>query len=135
LDLAVRITAGVHTARTVLWPALRRVLPDHPEIKVEVVVDYGLTERFDAGARLSGMVAKDMVAVRIAADMRMATVAAPALPRGPDAAQAPGGPHRSHLHQHAPADPRAASAPGSSRREAARSGFGWRVSWCSTRSR
>ncbi len=78
----VRVTADEHAARTVLWPALRRVLPDHPEIKVEVSVDYGLTdiaaERFDAGVRLGGMVAKDMEAVRIGPDMRMAAVAAPA---------------------------------------------------------
>jgi DNA-binding transcriptional LysR family regulator len=78
----VRITADEHAAGTVLWSALRRVLPEHPEIKVEVVVDYGLTdivaERFDAGVRLGGMVAKGMVAVRIAPDMRMAAVAAPA---------------------------------------------------------
>lgn len=78
----VRITADEHAARTVLWPALRRVLSDHPEIKVEVVVDNGLTdivaERFDAGVRLGGMIAKDMEAVRIAPDMRMAAVVAPA---------------------------------------------------------
>jgi len=89
----VRITADEHAARTVLWPALQRVLPDHPEIKVEVAVDYGLTdivaERFDAGVRLGGMVAKDMVAVRIAPDMRMAAVASPGYLAGRTAPERP----------------------------------------------
>jgi DNA-binding transcriptional LysR family regulator len=77
----IRITAGEHAAVAILWPALARLLPDYPEIKVEVVVDYGLTdivaERFDAGVRLGEQVAKDMVAVRIGPDMRMAVVGAP----------------------------------------------------------
>jgi DNA-binding transcriptional LysR family regulator len=77
----VHITADEHAARSVLWPALRRVLPDYPDIKVETVVDYGLTdivaERIDAGIRLGGTVAKDMTSVRIGPDMSMAAVAAP----------------------------------------------------------
>lgn len=77
----LRITADEHAAPTVLWPALRRVLPDHPDIKVEVVVSSVLTdivaERFDAGVRWGGIVAKDMTSVRIGPDMRMAAVAAP----------------------------------------------------------
>ena len=78
----LRLTAGEHAAETVLWPALAKLLPDYPDIKVEVVIDYGLTdivaERFDAGIRLGEQVAKDMIAVRIGPDMRMAAVAAPA---------------------------------------------------------
>jgi DNA-binding transcriptional LysR family regulator len=78
----IRITAGEHSANTVLWPALARFLPLYPDIRVEVVVDYGLTdivaERYDAGIRLGEQVAKDMIAVRIAPDMRMAVVGAPA---------------------------------------------------------
>lgn len=78
----VRITVDEHAAPTVLWPAVRRVLPDHPDIKVEVVVSSVLTdivaERFDAGVRWGGIVSKDMTAVRIGPDMRMAAVAAPA---------------------------------------------------------
>ena len=78
----VRITADEHAAGAVLWPALERLLPDYPDIKAEVVIDYGLTdivaERYDAGVRLGGIVAKDMVAVRIGPDMRMAVVGAPA---------------------------------------------------------
>ncbi len=78
----IRITAGEHSAEAVLWPALARLLPDYPDIHVEVMVDYGLTdivaERYDAGVRLGEQVAKDMVAVRIGPDMRMAVVGAPA---------------------------------------------------------
>ncbi|KQT16221.1 LysR family transcriptional regulator [Methylobacterium sp. Leaf399] len=90
----IRITADEHAAQTILWPALRRVLPDHPEIKVETIVDHGLTdivaEGIDAGVRLGGTVAKDMAAVRISPDMRMAAVAAPSyladrpIPRRPE---------------------------------------------------
>ena len=78
----LRITAAEHAASTVLWPKLSKVLPDYPDIKVEVSIDYGLTdiaaERFDAGVRLGDQVAKDMIAVRIAPDLRMAVVASPA---------------------------------------------------------
>ena len=78
---SIRITTAEHAAETILMPALERFLPDYPDVKVEVTVDYGLTdvvtERFDAGVRLGEQVAKDMVAVRIGPDMRMAAVAAP----------------------------------------------------------
>jgi DNA-binding transcriptional LysR family regulator len=77
----IRITAHDHAVRAVLWPALDKLLPDYPDIKVEIVIDYGLTdivaERFDAGVRTGEMVAKDMVAVRIGPDMRSAVVGAP----------------------------------------------------------
>jgi DNA-binding transcriptional LysR family regulator len=77
----IRITAHDHAVRAVLWPALKKLLPDYPDIKVEIVIDYGLTdivaERYDAGIRSGEMVAKDMIAVRIGPDMRMAVVGAP----------------------------------------------------------
>jgi DNA-binding transcriptional LysR family regulator len=77
----LRITAGEHSAETILWPALERLLPHYPDIKAEVIIDYGLTdivaERYDAGVRLGEQVAKDMIAVRIGPDMRMAVVGAP----------------------------------------------------------
>jgi DNA-binding transcriptional LysR family regulator len=76
----VRVTAGEHAADAVLWPALQKLLPDYPDIRVEIVIDYGLvdivTERYDAGVRLGEQVAKDMIAVRIGPDMRMAVVGA-----------------------------------------------------------
>jgi DNA-binding transcriptional LysR family regulator len=78
----VRITTGEHSAQTILWPVLAKLLPRYPDIKVELVVDYGLTdivaERYDAGVRLGEQVDKDMIAVRIGPEMRMAVVGAPA---------------------------------------------------------
>ncbi len=77
----IRITAGEHAAKVALWPALAKLLPRYPDIKVELVIDYGLTdivtERYDAGVRLGEQVAKDMIAVRIGPDIRMAVVGAP----------------------------------------------------------
>jgi DNA-binding transcriptional LysR family regulator len=78
----VRITAGEHAAVSVLAPALERFLPGNPDMTVEIIVDYGLTdivaERFDAGVRLGEQVAKDMIAVPISPEVRMAVVASPA---------------------------------------------------------
>lgn len=77
----VRITAGEHAAISVLAPALDKFLPDNPDVKIEITVDYGLTdivaERYDAGVRLGEQVAKDMIAVKIGPEMRMAVVGAP----------------------------------------------------------
>jgi DNA-binding transcriptional LysR family regulator len=77
----IRITAHDHAVKAVLWPGLEKLLPDYPDIKVEIVIDYGLTdivaERFDAGVRTGEMVAQDMIAVRIGPDMRSAVVGAP----------------------------------------------------------
>ncbi len=74
----IRITAGEHPAISVLQPALKRFLPDHPDIKVEIIVDYGLVDivaaGYDAGVRMGEQVAKDMIAVRIGPEMRMAVV-------------------------------------------------------------
>ena len=78
----VRITADEYAAHALLWPALRTLLPDYPDIRVEVVIDYALTDivaqRFDAGVRLGDTIAKDMIAVPIGPDMRMVAVASPA---------------------------------------------------------
>ncbi|MEB7541264.1 LysR family transcriptional regulator [Enterobacter huaxiensis] len=74
----IRITAGEHAMTSVLWPVLKPFMAQYPDINVEVTVDNGLTDivdgRFDAGVRLGEQVAKDMIAVRIAPDMRMAVV-------------------------------------------------------------
>ncbi len=77
----IRITAGEHAASTVLWPRLSKLLSTYPDINLEIVVDYGLTdivaERYDAGVRAGEQVAKDMVAVRIGPDIRTAVVGSP----------------------------------------------------------
>lgn len=77
----IRITAGDHAVQTILWPKLAAFLPGYPDIKVEIAIDYGLTdivtERFDAGVRFGEQVAKGMIAVRIGPDIRFAVVGAP----------------------------------------------------------
>src|SRR3954463_4169021 len=77
----IRITATENAAETILLPKLAKFLPDYPDIKVEIVIDYGLTDivaqRYDAGVRNGEQLAKDRIAVRIGPDMRMAVVGAP----------------------------------------------------------
>lgn len=89
----IRISAAEHAVNTVLWPKLAEFLPNYPDIKVEININYALTDivadRYDAGVRLGEQVAKDMIAVRIAPDLRMAVVGSPdyfskyALPKTP----------------------------------------------------
>jgi DNA-binding transcriptional LysR family regulator len=78
----IRMTTSEHAAHTVLWPVLSPLLHSYPDLHVELVIDSGLTdivtERFDAGVRLGESIAKDMVAVRIGPDLRMAVVGSPA---------------------------------------------------------
>ncbi|MFT4077109.1 MAG: LysR family transcriptional regulator [Asticcacaulis sp.] len=78
----IRITSGEHAAESLLMPVLERLLPQYPDIRVEVTVDLSLTdivtERYDAGIRLGEQVAKDMIAVRISPDVEMAVVGSPA---------------------------------------------------------
>lgn len=77
----IRITAGEHALSSTLWPLLKPFLQAYPEVKVELSVDNTLTDivsgRFDAGVRLGESIEKDMVAVRIGPDWRMAVVASP----------------------------------------------------------
>lgn len=77
----IRITAAEHAADLYLWPRLAKRLADYPDIRVEIGVDYGLTDivaqRFDAGVRLGDQVEKDMIAVRISPDIRFAVFASP----------------------------------------------------------
>jgi DNA-binding transcriptional LysR family regulator len=77
----IRITATEHATAAVLVPKLAKLLREYPDIKVEISIDYGLTDivaqRFDAGVRSGEQVAKDMIAARIAPDMRMAVIGAP----------------------------------------------------------
>jgi len=77
----IRITSVEHAAETVLWPALRTFLRAYPDIKVEIILDYGLTdivaERLDAGVRLGEQVDRDMIAVRISPDIPIVIAGAP----------------------------------------------------------
>ena len=77
----IRITAVDHAAETVLWPALSEFLSEYPDVHVDLIVDNSLrdivAERFDAGIRMGERVARDMIAVRIGPELRMAAVAAP----------------------------------------------------------
>ena len=77
----IRITSAEHAADSILWPKLAKLLADYPDIKVEINFDYGMTDivaqRYDAGVRLGDQVEKDMIAVRIAPDMRIAVVGSP----------------------------------------------------------
>jgi DNA-binding transcriptional LysR family regulator len=78
----IRITTTEHAVTTILWPKLAKLLPKYPDIKVEIIVEQGLidivAERYDAGVRSGEQVAKDMIAVRIGPDRRMAVVGAAA---------------------------------------------------------
>lgn len=77
-----RISATEYASNTILLPKLARFLPEYPNIKVQIVVDYGLVDivaqRYDAGVRTGDQVNKDMIAVRISPDVRMAVVGSPA---------------------------------------------------------
>ena len=106
----VRLSAGEHAADLILWPAVHKLLPQYPDIKVEIIIDNGLTdivaERLDAGVRLGEQVAKDMVAVRIGPDMRMAVVGRARVLQRAETSAHPAGPDRAQLHQSAAADRR-----------------------------
>ncbi|TIX40792.1 MAG: LysR family transcriptional regulator [Mesorhizobium sp.] len=77
----IRITAADYAIKHVLWPRLRKFLPEYPDIKVELMLDNGLTdivnERYDAGVRMGEHLAKDMISVRIGPDFCLAAVGAP----------------------------------------------------------
>jgi DNA-binding transcriptional LysR family regulator len=77
----IRITATDYAANAVLWPKLQKLLREYPEIKIEIAIEYGLTDivaqRYDAGVRSGDQIAQDMIAVRIGPDQRMAVVGAP----------------------------------------------------------
>lgn len=77
----IRITSAEHAANSVLWPKLSKAMPDYPGINVEITVDYTMSDivsqRYDAGVRLGDQVAKDMIAVRISPDLRIAVVGSP----------------------------------------------------------
>jgi DNA-binding transcriptional LysR family regulator len=77
----IRITTVEHAAETILWPALAPLLAEYPDINVEIISEYGLkdivADRYDAGVRLGEQVDKDMISLRIGAELRFAVVGAP----------------------------------------------------------
>jgi DNA-binding transcriptional LysR family regulator len=77
----IRITTFRYAATSVLWPVVTKFLAEYPDIEMEIILDEGLTDivadRFDAGIRVGEQVQKDMVAVRIGPDLRMAVVGSP----------------------------------------------------------
>lgn len=91
---SLRISATDYAANAVLWPRLKKLMLEYPDIKIEITTDYGLTDivaqRYDLGVRLGDQIAQDMIAVRIGPDLRMTMVASPdyfngrAMPQSPD---------------------------------------------------
>lgn len=89
----VRLTCSAHAARTIVWPAVDRLTRSNPDISVEISIDAGFTDivtgRFDAGVRLGESLDKDMIAVRIGPQLRMAAFAAPSYLEGRDIPRTP----------------------------------------------
>jgi DNA-binding transcriptional LysR family regulator len=77
----IRLNSVEHATETILWPAMAKLLAEYPDINIEIINDYRLVdivaERYDAGVRLGEQVDKDMIALRIGPDFRMAAVASP----------------------------------------------------------
>jgi len=77
----IRITAEDYAIDKVLWPKIREGLRNYPDVKVEFIIDYGLTdivaERFDAGVRLGEIVSQGMISVPISDDQRMVVIGSP----------------------------------------------------------
>ncbi|MBO9580614.1 MAG: LysR family transcriptional regulator [Sphingobium sp.] len=76
---SIRLTLSDHALENVVWPKLKPILGDYPDIGVELCVDGSfrniVEEGFDAGVRLGESVEKDMIAVRIGPDFRLVAVA------------------------------------------------------------
>ncbi|MER8396818.1 LysR family transcriptional regulator [Mesorhizobium sp. M1348] len=77
----IRLTTFRYAAKSVLWPVLAKLLLEYPDIEVELSLDEGLVDivasKFDAGIRIGEQIQKDMVAIRIGPDLRMAVVGSP----------------------------------------------------------
>jgi DNA-binding transcriptional LysR family regulator len=77
----IRITAIDHVIDDVLWPRLAPLLPQYPDLHVEISSDYRMVdiaaERYDIGVRWGDQVEKDMIAVRLTPDVPMMIVGAP----------------------------------------------------------
>lgn len=68
-------------ARQLIAPRLGRFHRAHPDVVLDIVVNDGLSDivagRFDAGIRVGARLEKDMIAVRLTPDVKMAAVASP----------------------------------------------------------
>lgn len=89
----VRLTLSDHAFEWVVWPKLKPVLLNYPDIHIEFSIDNGfrdiVEERLDAGVRLGESLDKDMVAVRIGPDWRLVAVASPDYLKAHPAIEAP----------------------------------------------
>ncbi len=78
---SIRLTTSRHAAEAILMPVIKRLMRNYAEIKVELSIDSKfvdlVTDRYDAGVRLGEQVEKDMIAVRIGPDLRMAVAGSP----------------------------------------------------------
>ena len=78
----IRLTSSKFVARSILLPAVERLMATYPDLNIEISIDHRLVdlaaERFDAGVRLGEQVEKDMIAMRIGPDLRMVVAGAPA---------------------------------------------------------
>ena len=119
----IRITATDHAADTVLWPKLAQLLREYPDIKVEITIEYGLTDivaqRFDAGVRNGEQVAKDMIAVRIGPDHSHRRRRSAPVFREPAPPEDAAGPRRRTTASISACRRMAGSTPGNSRKRAA----------------
>jgi DNA-binding transcriptional LysR family regulator len=77
----LRITASRTAARMVVAPALPCFVERYPDVVVEVLIETALIDiverRFDAGIRLGESLEKDVIAVRVTPELRMAVVGTP----------------------------------------------------------
>jgi DNA-binding transcriptional LysR family regulator len=77
----IRLTATKNAVMAILMPVMARFIAEHPGVTIETIVDDNLTDivanRFDAGIRFGNIVEKDMIALRVGADMRRAVVGSP----------------------------------------------------------
>jgi DNA-binding transcriptional LysR family regulator len=95
----IRLTADEFALEAFLLPTISELLLEYPDIHIEVTTDYRLTdivsERYDAGVRLAGIVAKDMIAIPIGPDQQSIIVGSPNYFKGRAAPLVP-----SDLHDH-----------------------------------
>ncbi|HUN97378.1 MAG TPA: LysR family transcriptional regulator [Bradyrhizobium sp.] len=88
LDLArdrvsgtLRITATRQGHEAVIQPVLPAFIAANPDATVEVLIDYAyrdiVADQFDAGIRLGEKLERDMIALKVGPELRMAVVATP----------------------------------------------------------